>query len=273
METTVRHVLPLVLLLVLFGGAAAEESSEDPSAVLSLVDRLVRSTPVRWTEADFEALVEGTSGHPRAVITRLVELLQVDSSVPGEPTESTVHSVCGNALTLLDRLTSENVGGETSDWIGFATRDHRGRSPDAKTVYGPWRAWLEVRKYVPVERWFWGLSFAELARVRPLVRMGEGPWSEEAVAKAHALGRRVYPYLLDKLVDEGWAGEGYRVCDGANALLRRLTGHDLGEIVRHEHMRIDPKSPMRRLEYAIRENQASMRLIQRRWTAFLLTID
>lgn len=268
-----RQATSLVLLVILMGGVAAEEQPEDASAVLSLVERLVHTTPVRWTEADLEALIEGTSAHPRAVIERLVERLQVDQPVAAAPAESTFHSVCGNALTLLDRLTSENVGGVTKDWIGFATRDHRGRGPDPKTVYGPWRAWLEVRKDVPVARWFWGLSFAELALVRPLVRVGEGQWTEEAMAQVRALGRRAYPYLLDKLADEGWAGDGYRVCDRANAVLRRLTGHDLGEIVRHEHLRLDPESPMRRLEYAIRENHASMRLFQRRWTTLLLTVD
>ena len=88
-----------------------------------------------------------------------------------------------------------------------------------------------------------------------------------------ALGKRVYPYLLDKLLDEGYAGEHFRVCDRANTLLRRLTGADLGEIVRHELLRLQPESELRKYSYAISENHASMALMQRRWMERLLVQD
>jgi hypothetical protein len=266
----------LVFVFLLAGGVVVAEEptpAPDTAAMLQLVDRLTQTTPVRWTEADLEALRAGTRVDPRAVITRLVERLRVDEGVPAEPFESQIHSVCGNALTLLDRLTSENVGGTTKDWIGFSTRDHRGRPADDATVYGPWRAWLKVRENVPVDEWFWGISYAELAVVLPLLKKGEGEWGEGAVARVKDLGRRVYPYLLDKLVDEGWSGDGYRVCDRANTLLRALTGKDLGEIVRHELLRLDPDSSERKLRYPVRENHASMALFQRRWTEALLAAE
>lgn len=266
-----RTAVPLLLACLLAAGAAAEEPTPDPAHTLELVERLTHLTQVRWEEADLDALRAGTRADPRAVITRLAELLQVDEGVPALPMESGIYSVCGNALTLLDRLTSERVGGKTRNWTaGWATRDHRGVGPDAQTIYGPWRAWLEVRKDVPVEKWFWGMSYAELSVVMPLVRMGEGEWSADALARVRALGKRVYPYLLDKLVDEGYAGGDFRVCDRANTLLQRLTGQDLGPIVRHEFMRISPDSPMRKWGYAVSENHASMALLQRQWMAALL---
>ena len=281
MHFATPSVLTVLLLLILLialvvpvltsaGAAAGDESASDAAATLRLLDRLTSSTPVGWSEEDLQALRAATRVDPQGVITHLVERLQVDEAVPSMPAESSLHSVCGNALTLLDRLTGEQVGGKTKEWIGFATRDHRGVSPDVTTIYGPWRAWLRVRRDVPVDRWFWGMAYADLAVVLPLLRKDPSSWSPEELAPVRALGARVYPLLLDKLMDDGWAGEDYRVCDRANTLLQRLTGDDLGEIVRYELLRLSPASPERKFRYALHENRASMALIQRRWMARLL---
>ena len=261
----------VTLVLFLAGGAAGGEPSTDVSDVLQRIDRMTAQIPPgSWTDADYEALRAGLRADPRAVISHLVERLEVDEGAATHPASSVFHTVSGNTLTLLDRLTSENVGGVTKPYIGFATRDHRGRSPNKEIVYGPWRGWLEVRKDIPVEKWFWGMSYAELATVMPLLRMGDGQWEEGALERVRALGKRVYPYLLDKLLDEGYAGDDFRVCDRANDLLRRLTGTDLGELVRHQLLCLQPETELRKWRYAITENQASMALMQRRWMERLL---
>jgi hypothetical protein len=262
----VRSIRVLPLVLALFPLATSSEPERPPS-VETLVDGLVRTSQDDWDLAPIRA---AAARDPEKVIRVLVARLDDGTLVSGSPLESQLDTVCGNALTLLERLTEERICGCGKDWIGFTTHDHRGQAPDPEKVSGPWIAWLEVRRDVPVDEWFWGLSFRELERFRPLLRTAPESWAEADVERVLELKRRAYPFLLDKLLDDEFAGKGRRICDQANALLRRLKGFDFGEIERHELLRLPPEHPDREHRIAVAKNRASMALTQRRWMAAVL---
>ena len=126
-----------------------------PQETLRLLERLVHTTQVDW-QASWSDVEAAFQRDPREVIEALMAWLDDDESVAGRPLESQVYNVCGNALTLLERLTDERICGLGKDWIGFSTHDHRSTRPSRENVLGPWQAWTEARDDVPVGEWFWG---------------------------------------------------------------------------------------------------------------------
>lgn len=270
-----RLVTLLGSCAVVFGASLSGSHVQDapdpalPPATVELLDRVLRTTQVDWADS-LPAVREALARDPRGVIEHLVEQLGVDEFVAGKPFESQTYNVCGNALTLLERLTDERVCGLGRDWIGFSTHDHRSAEPSREKIQGPWQAWLHVRADLPVDEWFWGLSYAEFRRLARLMKQAEGEWPDDALDDARALGRRAYPYLLDKLLDDEYALPETRYCDQANALLRALTGADCGAIERTQLLRLAAGDPDREFRLAIARNEASMALVQRRWMSALL---
>lgn len=236
---------------------------------VALLDRMLGSTQLNWAESMPDAR-EATRRDPRGVVEYLVEKLAVDELVPGESSESQIYNVCGNGLTLLERLTDERICGLGRDWIGFSTHDHRSTRPSIEKVQGPWLAWLAVRAEQPVDEWFWGLSYAELLRLGLLMRTKQAEWRAADLEAVRALGARAYPYLLDKLQDDEVADGEQQYCQQANALLRRLTGIDLGEIEPTRLLGLAPEEPGRKHRLVILDNRAARSWMHRRWTSALL---
>lgn len=236
---------------------------------LELLDELLATSQQAWPER-MPAARAAMERSPRGVIEHLVAKLAVDQPAAGWPLESQVYNVCGNALTLLEELTGERICGQGRDWIGFRTLDHRGAQPSREEIQGPWETWLAVRAELSVDEWFWGLSYPELGRLAPLLRKAQDEWTAEELEAVRELGARAYPYLLDKLLDDEFALSGLRHCDQANALLRELTGQNLGELERKELLKLSPDDPARKHRLAVSTNRASKSLMQRRWTSVLL---
>ncbi len=231
-------------------------------------DSLLHSSQASWTEEALAAARADLASNPEQVLSHLVDQLADGTGVDGSPLESTRYTVCGNALTLLEDLTHVRIDSLGRDWFGFRTHDHRACEPSAEEIEMPWRAWLAVRSDVPVKQWFWGLAYSELEPVAQLLTSDPKEWRPSAVAHAAALGPRLYPFLIEKLLDDEFSAN-ERVADRADQLLRRLTGKSAGTLLRHELLNYDPRDPLR--EQSTHLNRASMQLVQQRWVSILAT--
>lgn len=270
---------PTLLAALLLAALLARPSAPDPEPLEHLVSmpdvgnellaELVRASPATWGPRLASAHDE-VRRDPEAAIKYLVEQLTVDESVPGLPLESQIYSVCGNALTLLERLTDAHICGCGGDWIGFATHDHRSASPDAQTIQYPWEAWLHARSSTPVEQWFWGLSYPELRVLSDSMRRPESEWSPELIAEVQALGSRAYPYLLDKLLDQQVATHDLLFCAQAHRMLGRITGLDFGPLPQVALLHLEARDPEREQRTVIHKNKSARDLMHQRWSVALL---
>ncbi|MAG54998.1 MAG: hypothetical protein CMJ83_01775 [Planctomycetes bacterium] len=261
--------LTCVVVCVLVVGGLGQ-----PKPILSLAEKeavevLLQRSPQTWSKG-MPAVREILRTRTAVALEYVVNRTQDGTAVPGLFGESQIHSVCGNALTLLERLTTVHVCGLKRKWIGFNTHDHRGQAPSEKDVRNPWKQWLAVREPIDANTWFWGLSYAELEPVVAALRMPSGRWDARVLAPVRLLGKRVYPYLIDKLGDDGWGAERQRLCDQANRLLGKLTGHDAQEIPALRLLALSADDPRRRGGLVEAQNQANMRHARETWLVKLL---
>lgn len=260
----------LLLTLPWFQGDHGNPPPEDPTAprVDTLIE-LVHSSPATWGPRLDDARAE-VERDPRGALEYLVSQLPLADPVEALPLESQTYTVCGNTLTLLERLTDERICGCGKDWIGFTSHDHRSAQPDPQTIQYPWEAWLHARRDTPVEQWFWGLSYGEFTVLSKLMRQPESNWSPDEIEKVEALGSRAFPYLLDKLVDQEFACSERLYCSQANAMLQQLTGVDLGPLPQTALLHLSASDPERAQRTVIHKNKSARDHMQRRWAVALL---
>ena len=261
---------PIGALLVTTTLVAATLTAPDGAGIDARVERRVTSSQVEWP-AGLDELRRDLERDPRAVIEALIAWLDVDRAIPGNAFESQIYQASGNALTLLERLTDYRICGVGRDWLGFSTHDHRGQRHDEARVRGPWKAWLDARKDVPPEQWFFGLSAAELFPLQRLLRLDPASWSDDALAPARTLGKRAWPYLLAMLVEDDYARPSRRLCDQANDLLAKLTGLPAPPIAAVNPLTLPADHPDRTSGHTTRRNHALCALARERWTATLLS--
>lgn len=254
-----------VVILAFFALQAPLSNRPQPAPAHWL--ELLHESQADWTETALDAARHDLAANTAKVLQELVGALGDGTSVDGNALESTRYTVCGNALTLLEDLTHVRIDRQGRDWIGFRTHDHRSCTPSQDEIEAPWRAWLAVRKDLPVNTWFWGLSITEITPVLGLLSTSPANWKQAALEQARTLGPRLYPLLIEKILDEE-CSDGERVADRADSLLRQLTGKDAGKLERYEMLGYAPDDPMRALSTHL--NRASLQLVQQNWL-FLLT--
>ena len=210
---------------------------------------LLRTSQWRWKR--LPPLDAAMVTAPKMTLKLLIDLLEDETFVPGEPAESQTYTIGSNALALLERLTDLAF-----DDPEFGSHDHRGGYGMDASVIRAWKAWWEERRAGPVAELFAGLTWEE----KQLVRASLGLALQAADPRVAGLGRRTVPYLLRLLVCQNWLAEGVRVCDAANDRLREMTGRDFGRIENHDPLKYDSKDPMRAL------TRASVERIHRHWS-------
>lgn len=265
MGTHIRSsAAPLVLALAFVWGSPAQVVltglTEDEKKV---VEGMITSTQAVWDQK-MPKMVAVAEARPKETIAYLVSRLDDGTDVYGLPFESQIYSVCGNALTLLERLTLMHVCRQESRWRGFATHDHRGAKPSEAEISHPWRAWLHRRADLPTDRWFWGLSLRELKALRTPLRTARTKWNDALLADAKKLGRRAYPALLAMLLENNWGADERQLCEQANDLLAVLTGEDPVPMPMINPLKYRGGSPMRGPQGTER-NRAARRLAQQTW--------
>jgi len=239
------------------------------SAAIGRSVELIHRSPASWGEA-LEQVRSDFQSAPRPVIEALIAALDDRTAVPALPGESTMYTVSGNALSLLEDLTDLRLEPTDREWIGFRVHDHRGSAPDPDLVRPPWEAWLRSRDDLPEAAWFHGLSARELHSVQRVLRSPLEQWSESLLADVRALGPRTYPFLLNALLDSEWACAGERQADQANRLLARLHGSEIEPLERYDLLTLDPSDPLRAHGSALVRNRLALRRANERWSVRLL---
>lgn len=271
----------LIIALLVFHSSSI---TQDPSPTRpSLIERrpavqtpnpdrvatLLHLSQAHWEE-ELERVRQDFQAHPAEVLTQLIAALADDTVVSGSREESTMYTVRGNALTVLEDYCDLRLDAMHREWIGFRVHDHRGLAPDLNAVKQPWDAWLRSREGLAPEHWFYGLSARELYPLQKLLRSESKEWSSESLAPAVALGARAYPFLLARLVDEEWAYKGERQADQANRLLARLHGGEPEPLERYDLLTLAPDDPLRSERIALVRNRLALDRVQERWYVRLL---
>jgi hypothetical protein len=248
------------------------DAPAEPAVLAARLHALLRSSQSIW-EQELELVRADFQRAPRETIQDLVRALGDATVVPGLALESTMYTVRGNALVILEDFTDLRIDEHDREWIGFRVHDHRGIAPDEAQVRRPWEAWLRTREGLPVSHWFHGLSARELHALQRVLRTPHATWTDALLAPARALGPRAYARLLHYLVDEEWACAGERQCDQANRLLAKLQGGEPEPLERYDLLSIDPRDPLRAEEIALVRNRLAMHAVQERWSARLLSLQ
>ncbi|MBK9386780.1 MAG: hypothetical protein IPN34_18350 [Planctomycetes bacterium] len=242
---------------------------QEPSAAETRLHALLRRSQSGWSEA-LELVRADFQREPRATLEALIAALDDGTVVPGESFESTMYTVRGNALELLEDFTDLRLEHVDRAWIGFRVHDHRGMAPELEAVKPPWVAWLRSRAELPEAQWFHGLSARELHALQRVLRTPAAQWTGELLAPAISLCSRAYPRLLHYLLDEEWAAEGERIADQANRLLARFVGGEPEPLERYDLLSLDPADPLRKYGTALVRNRLAMQRAQERWLVRLL---
>ncbi|MBL8896901.1 MAG: hypothetical protein JNM84_04710 [Planctomycetes bacterium] len=267
-------MLPLLALALTIAPSLAipqepAPARREPATAGERLHALLRRSRSDWSAA-LELVRADFQRAPRATLEALIAALDDGTAVSGYAVESTIYSVRGNALELLEDFTDLRLDHVGREWIGFRVHDHRGMAPELEAVKPPWVAWLRSRADLPEAQWFHGLSARELHALQSVLRTPAAQWTDELLAPAVGLGSRAYPRLLHYLIDEEWAVAGERMADQANRLLARCVGGEPEALERYDLLSLDPADPLRKYGTALVRNRLAMQRAQERWAVRLL---
>ena len=230
-----------------------------PAAHRDALDKTLRTSHAFWKkEGCLGRVDDAMAAAPKATIQFLLDRLEDVTPVHGHPEESSIYTICGGAISLL-----EEIADVTFDDAKYG-HDHRSWQPEPKVV-AAWREWWAKHRDAPIESIWCGLDFETRRRVKSSLREPKGNLKD-----AVAMGKRIVPYLIQLIDCDAWArGDGHvvvRVCDEANRLLRLITGQAFGEIARYDALEYDPKDPMRQAAHGL--TMESIAQMKSKWVAW-----